>query len=50
MTIPFGKLKARLLSDPKVKAECDALAPEFDISAKVNLRACAPDDPPTARG
>jgi len=34
MTIPFEKLKARLLADPKVKAEYDALAPEFEISAE----------------
>jgi hypothetical protein len=30
MTIPFEKLKARLLANPKVKAEYDALAPEFE--------------------
>jgi len=35
MTIPFEKLKARLLADPKVKAEYDALAPEFEISAEL---------------
>jgi transcriptional regulator with XRE-family HTH domain len=42
MTIPFGKLKARLLANPKVKAEYDALAPEFEISTeliKARLRA-----------
>jgi ribosome-binding protein aMBF1 (putative translation factor) len=42
MTIPFEKLKARLLADPKVKAEYDALAPEFEIAAellKARLRA-----------
>jgi ribosome-binding protein aMBF1 (putative translation factor) len=38
MTIPFGKLKARLLANPKVKAEYDALAPEFEISVEL-LRA-----------
>jgi ribosome-binding protein aMBF1 (putative translation factor) len=38
MTIPFEKLKAQLLSDPKVKAEYDALAPEFEIAAEL-LRA-----------
>ena len=38
MTIPFEKLKARLLANPKVKAEYDALAPEFEISAEL-LRA-----------
>ena len=35
MTIPFDKLKARLLVNPKVKAEYDALAPEFEISAEL---------------
>jgi predicted transcriptional regulator len=35
MTIPFGKLKARLIANPKVKAEYDALAPEFEISAEL---------------
>ena len=35
MTIPFEKLKARLLANPKVKAEYDALAPEFEISAEL---------------
>ena len=38
MTIPFGKLKARLLANPKVKAEYDAIAPEFEIAAEL-LRA-----------
>jgi hypothetical protein len=33
MTIKFAKLKARLLANPKVKAEYDALAPEFEIAA-----------------
>jgi DNA-binding XRE family transcriptional regulator len=37
-TIPFEKLKARLLANPKVKAEYDALAPEFEIAAEL-LRA-----------
>ena len=32
MTIPFEEVKAELLADPKVKAEYDALAPEFEIS------------------
>jgi hypothetical protein len=31
MTIPFEQLKARLLANPKVKAEYEALAPEFEI-------------------
>jgi predicted transcriptional regulator len=38
MTIPFNEFKARLLANPKVKAEYDALAPEFEISAEL-LRA-----------
>jgi hypothetical protein len=38
MTIPFEKLKARLLANLKVKAGYDALAPEFEIAAEV-LRA-----------
>jgi len=38
MTIPFEKFKAQLLADPKVKAEYDALAPEFEIAAEL-LRA-----------
>ncbi len=29
MTIQFEKLKARMLANPKVKAEYDGLAPEF---------------------
>jgi hypothetical protein len=32
MTIQFEKLKARLLANPKVKAEYDALAREFEIA------------------
>ena len=35
MTIPFEELKARLLSNPRVRAEYDALAPEFEISAEL---------------
>ena len=35
MTIPFDKLKAHLLANPEVKAEYDALAPEFEISAEL---------------
>ena len=35
MTIPFEKLKARLLADPTVRAEYDALAPEFEIAAEL---------------
>lgn len=38
MTIPFKKFKARLLANPKAKAEYDALAPEFEIAAEL-LRA-----------
>ena len=42
MTIPFEQLKARLLANPEVKTEYDALAPEFEIAAelvKARLRA-----------
>jgi ribosome-binding protein aMBF1 (putative translation factor) len=35
MTIPFEKIRARLLANPKVKAEYDVLAPEFEISAEL---------------
>jgi ribosome-binding protein aMBF1 (putative translation factor) len=38
MTISFEEIKARLLSDPDVKREYDALAPEFEFSAEL-LRA-----------
>jgi hypothetical protein len=38
VTIQFEKLKARLLANPKVKAEYDALAPEFEIASEL-LRA-----------
>ena len=38
VTIQFEKLKARLLANPKVRAEYDALAPEFEIAAEL-LRA-----------
>ena len=35
MTIRFEKFKARLLANPRVKAEYDALAPEFEIAAEL---------------
>jgi len=35
MTIPFEELEARLLANPEVQAEYDALAPEFEISAEL---------------
>jgi len=35
MTIPFDRLKARLLANPRVKAEYDALAPEFEIAVEL---------------
>jgi len=38
VTIPFEKLKARLLANTEVKAEYDAIAPEFEIAAEL-LRA-----------
>ena len=34
MTIRLAKLKARLLANPKVKAEYDALASEFEMPAE----------------
>jgi hypothetical protein len=34
MTIPFDKLKARLLANPKVKTEYDVLALDFETSAE----------------
>ena len=41
MTIPFEKFKVRLLTDPKVKAEYDALAPEFEIAPQPSCPAKA---------
>ncbi len=38
MTIAYEDFKAQLLVNPKVKAEYEALAPEFEISAEL-LRA-----------
>lgn len=35
MTIPFEEIKARLMQNPKVRAEYEALAPEFEISAEL---------------
>ena len=35
MTIPFEDLKARLLANPEVKAEYDALAAEFEIAIEL---------------
>ena len=48
MTIRFEKLKARLLADPKVKAEYDALAPEFEIAAEL-LSKRGPEQPAAKR-
>ncbi len=42
MTVPFHELKARLMANPRVKAEYGALALEFEISVelvKARLRA-----------
>jgi hypothetical protein len=39
MTIRFEKIRARLLADPRVKAEHDALAPQFEITAAL-IRTC----------
>jgi predicted transcriptional regulator len=35
MTIPFEEIKAELLADPEVKAEYDALAPEYEIATEL---------------
>lgn len=35
MTILFERLKARLLANPKVRVEYDALAPAFEIAAEL---------------
>jgi ribosome-binding protein aMBF1 (putative translation factor) len=35
VTISFEDFKARLLADPTVRTEYDALAPEFEISAEL---------------
>lgn len=34
MTIPFEEIKARLLADPEVQCEYEALGPEFEALAK----------------
>jgi predicted transcriptional regulator len=42
MTIPYEVLKAKALANPEIRAEYDALAPEFEISnelLKARLRA-----------
>lgn len=42
MTVPYDQLKSKLLANPDVKREYEALAPEFEISAellKARLRA-----------
>lgn len=38
MTIPMEEIEKRLLADPRVRREYDALAPEFEIAAEL-LRA-----------
>ena len=38
MTIPYEVLKAKALADPEIRAEYEALAPEFEISTEL-LRA-----------
>lgn len=45
MTIQFEKLKARLLVNPKVKAEYDALALEFEIAADITPAVAGPKPP-----
>ena len=43
MTVPFHEVKARLMANPRVKAEYGALALEFEISAElVEGRGCEP--------
>ena len=37
MTISLQELKARLLANPEVKRDYDALAPEFEFSAELLL-------------
>jgi predicted transcriptional regulator len=42
MTIPYEVLKAKALGNPEIRAEYEALAPEFEISSellKARLRA-----------
>lgn len=50
MTIPLDKFKARLLANPKVKAEYDALAPKIETKARAVRRRASklPEQPPTA--
>jgi ribosome-binding protein aMBF1 (putative translation factor) len=38
MTIPYEEFKIRMLADPKVRHEYEALAPEFEIALEL-LRA-----------
>jgi hypothetical protein len=49
VTIQFEKLKARLLANPRVKAEYDAFAPEFEIAARTVGRGRGPDERPVRR-
>jgi DNA-binding transcriptional regulator YiaG len=35
MTIPYEAFKAKALANPEVRAEYEALAPEFEISAEL---------------
>lgn len=35
MTIPMEEVEKRLLANPKVRREYDALAPEFEIAAEL---------------
>ena len=35
MTIQFDDFKAQLLANPAVKTECEALAPEFEVSTEL---------------
>ena len=49
MTIQFEMLKARLLANPKVKAEYDTLAPEFEVDSELGSKRC-PDAAKRNRG
>ena len=42
MTLAFEALKARLLANPAVKTEYDALAPEFEIAAELRRASARP--------
>ena len=50
MTIPFEEFAARMLANPEVKREYDALAPEFEaLAKKLQARKCAAAKAPASR-